>query len=553
MIDVRTAVEDDAPWIRDIIEASYREDYPYPEFYDVDALRRMILSDKELVLVAVDSELGRPVGTASVILEIGAYTDLVGEFGRLAVLPEYRNQGIGGLLVDERIDRVKDRLHVGLIEGRVRHPFTQRLARRHGFDVVGYLPLKIPFGPTRESMSVHVRYFGPALDLRRNHPRIVSDVYPLATCALDNISVRPDLIVDDDSPPYPPGTDYSLHELTTDGYADLLRIERGRVKNREIFGPLKLEYGAFQLQKADSRYLLARRGDLLVGGIGFRIDPHEGAARVFELIALQDNAIPFLLNAFVERAPAEWDAHYAEIDVSAYAPRMQRTLLSLGFAPAAYIPAGAFARVERVDLVRMARLFVPLKETVSLVSPTRELAEIVLNAFKRRDVEPRLEETLDRVHLFHGLSTADRRWMAAAFGYRVFDPSTIIFRQDDPSGEMYVLLEGRVAVSTEESQGLVGRVGPGECLGENALLTETPHSATAVAETRVEAATITGSDLDRLVARRPALGTMLYKNLARGLGDKLRRTTSGGTVSPAPEVGSGRRPPGTRARTRVED
>ena len=527
MISVRTAVEADAPWIRDIVEASYGRDYAYPEFYDVDQLRKMILSDSELVLVAVDSDAGHPVGTASVVLEIGAYTDLVGEFGRLAVHPDWRHRGIGGRLLDERVDRVKDRLHIGLIEGRVGHPFTQRLAHHHGFSTVGYLPLKILFGAVRESMSVHVRYFGAALELRRNHPRITPDVFPLAAAAEENVSIPLDVIVDDDSLPYPSDGDFDLEELTTEGYADLLRIERGRVKNREIFGPLRLDYGAFQLKAAHSRYLLARQTQRVMGAVGFTLDDHERTARVFELITLREEAIPFLLREFTHRARDEFGACYAEIDVSAFAPRMQRTLLALGYAPAAYIPAMAFHEVERLDVVKMARLFVPLEEDVVLASPTRELAELVLQAFTKREVEPRVSDALDHLHLFDGLSEEHRRSIASAFAYRTFEAETAVFEVGEPAMEMYVILSGDIRVHVPGAVAHVGIVGAGECLGETALLTEAPHSATAVPVGRVEAAAISSADLNALVRRWPAIGVVLFRNLARGLGEKLRRMDLG--------------------------
>ena len=60
--------------------------------------------------------------------------------------------------------------------------------------------------------------------------------------------MKPDAIVDEEAVAYPPGSAYSLQELTTEGYAALLRIERGRVRNREIFGPLRLHYGLFLVQ-----------------------------------------------------------------------------------------------------------------------------------------------------------------------------------------------------------------------------------------------------------------------------------------------------------------
>ena len=87
MIGIRVASEEDAPSIREIFESTYGEDYAYPEFYEEPFLKKLIYSDDTLVLVAEDEEKGKVVGTASVVLESGAYTDLVGEFGRLAVHP----------------------------------------------------------------------------------------------------------------------------------------------------------------------------------------------------------------------------------------------------------------------------------------------------------------------------------------------------------------------------------------------------------------------------------------------------------------------------------
>ena len=79
-------------------------------------MTRLVYSDDSLLLVAEDAETGHVVGTASVDLEVGAHSDLVGEFCRLAVHPNYRNRGIARLLMSERLQRVQDRLQVGLVE-----------------------------------------------------------------------------------------------------------------------------------------------------------------------------------------------------------------------------------------------------------------------------------------------------------------------------------------------------------------------------------------------------------------------------------------------------
>jgi GNAT superfamily N-acetyltransferase len=334
MFDIREALAADAGAIREIFLAAYGTDYPNPLYYDVPQLTRMIYSDDTLVLVAEETGTGRILGTASVILEVGAYADLVGEFGRLVVLPEARQHGVAGRLMSERIRRVRERLHVGFIEARVTHPFSLKVAESHGFAPVGFLPLKLVLGE-RENLVPLVQHFGSALELRNNHPRILPEIHPLAHLALEHCGLSPDAIVDEESPAYPPGGDFAVQALTTEGYSALLRIERGRVRRREIFGPSRLHYGFFKLQARNSRYLIAREGGRIVGAVGFTVDAAEQVVRIFELIALHDPVVRFLLAELERRCREEWQMCYIEADVSAHAPRMQRTLLELNFLPAA--------------------------------------------------------------------------------------------------------------------------------------------------------------------------------------------------------------------------
>jgi CRP-like cAMP-binding protein len=87
---------------------------------------------------------------------------------------------------------------------------------------------------------------------------------------------------------------------------------------------------------------------------------------------------------------------------------------------------------------------------------------------------------------------------------------------------MYILLSGCVGIYVGDDD-RIGHVCVGECVGEVALLTGTNHSANAVAEGTVEVAVMTENDLKRLVRLRPDIGVLLYQNVARDLGSKLRR------------------------------
>lgn len=78
----------------------------------------------------------------------------------------------------------------------------------------------------------------------------------------------------------------------------------------------------------------------------------------------------------------------------------------------------------------------------------------------------------------------------------------------------------------------VGSVGEGELLGEVSLLRKTPHTATAIAEGRVEAAAVRHNDLNELLQQRCDIGVVLFRNLAAGLSSKLSRTDAFLSIKP---------------------
>jgi hypothetical protein len=368
------------------------------------------------------------------------------------------------------------------------------------------------------------RHFGDALGLRRNHPRILPEAYPLAHLALENCALVPDLIVDEAATAYPPEGPYIVEELTTEGYAALLRIARGRVRHREIFGPVRLHYGIFKLQARRSRYLIARENGQIVGALGFLLDPLDHAVRIFELISLHDGVIRPLLDHLERACREEWGGSLIEVDVSAHAPRMQRTLLELGLLPVAYVPALVFDEVERLDVVKMLRLPAPPQVATGGLSPRcRAVAELVLRHFRSRSVLPQVAAAVGRLPFFAGLSAEQVARLAGVCGVTTFEPGEVIFRQGQADGRMYVVLQGEVAVAVTGAAEPVGKVGGGECLGEMSLLTAAAHSATATARTRVETAVLEHEDLAELIRLRPDIGLHIYRNLALGIGQKLKR------------------------------
>lgn len=521
MIRIREADSTDVEQIRDIFYATYGEHYAYPQYYDVQVLNKLVYGDDTLLLVAEDTESGQLVGTASVLLHVGAYADLVGEFGRLAVRPECRGQHVGGQLMEGRLNHVQDKLHVGIVENRAVHPYSQHISAAHGFVPVGFVPLKLMLA-RRENIALFTRHFGDALKLRRNNPRLIPEAYQLASLALENCKLPRDVIVDEESAAYPHDDRFELDEFTTEGYSTLLHFERGRVSRREIFGPLRLHYGLFQLRARHSTYLVARQHGEIVGAVGFTIDDVEKTARIFELISVNEAPIRCLMERLVAICPERWGTEQFEVDVSAYAPRMQRTLLELGFLPVAYLPALVFHQVERLDALKMVRLAVPFDlGEIHLHETVQPIADVVIGSFSSREVQPQVAAAIAELPLFRGLNEEQARRLAAVCTTREIAAGETITAENESKGEIYLILEGDADVCVNGKQ--VGSLHVGDCVGELSLLGRQEHSATTRATSPVVAAVLTHDGAEELTRTRPDIGLVMYRNVAMGLGEKLRR------------------------------
>ena len=125
--------------------------------------------------------------------------------------------------------------------------------------------------------------------------------------------------------------------------------------------------------------------------------------------------------------------------------------------------------------------------------------------------------------LFRGLEAGQADAVAAGCRIVEWARDETLFCQGDASRALYILLEGRVSIVVGNGREPLGQVGAGDTVGEVSLITGEPHSATARAVEPVRAAVWTREELERCTAAQPQIGFLLYRNLAVGLGRKLRR------------------------------
>ena len=151
------------------------------------------------------------------------------------------------------------------------------------------------------------------------------------------------------------------------------------------------------------------------------------------------------------------------------------------------------------------------------------MADAVLRQFRSREVQPRIVQAVQGLPLFGGLNAEQFNRLAGVCRLTSFEPGEAVFRQGQAGHEMHVVLQGEVAIALADSDAVVGVVRAGECLGEMSLLTAAAHSATATALSPIETAVLGHQDLAELIRLRPDIGLHLYKNLAVGMGEKLKR------------------------------
>jgi CRP/FNR family transcriptional regulator, cyclic AMP receptor protein len=100
---------------------------------------------------------------------------------------------------------------------------------------------------------------------------------------------------------------------------------------------------------------------------------------------------------------------------------------------------------------------------------------------------------------------------------RICEAGETIFREYDMGSEMFVVLEGEVALTI--GQNVVETLGAGEPFGEMALIDQAPRVATATAKTACKLAVIPEKRFLFMVQTTPQFALQIMKVMA----DRLRK------------------------------
>ena len=112
----------------------------------------------------------------------------------------------------------------------------------------------------------------------------------------------------------------------------------------------------------------------------------------------------------------------------------------------------------------------------------------------------------------------------------------VIFTEGEAGSTMYVVIQGRAEISVGGQN--VGSAGPGALLGEMALVSSTPRSATVVAGTECKLVSVDARQFDLLVRESPEFARHVMTLMA----ERLRNTNARLQQALAELAPRGRRP-----------
>ena len=127
---------------------------------------------------------------------------------------------------------------------------------------------------------------------------------------------------------------------------------------------------------------------------------------------------------------------------------------------------------------------------------------------------------LRKLAIFAGLEQAEYELLVKACYVESLGQGHFLFKQGESGHELYILLHGRMRVQSSHS-GVIGVLGPGEIVGEMAVVRRAPRSASVIAESDALLFRIRQSDLDLILGKAPRISYLLMRNIAAVLAERL--------------------------------
>ncbi len=152
------------------------------------------------------------------------------------------------------------------------------------------------------------------------------------------------------------------------------------------------------------------------------------------------------------------------------------------------------------------------------------------NVFKGLSAKDRaFYELLKSIPIFQDLNRREFHKVESILHRRTWGSDEVIVKEGDPGVGMYIIVSGEVKIvqkgddgSAQELATLVG----GDFFGEQALLDQSPRTASAIAVEPCSAIGFFRPDLMELIESNPRLGLKIVMRLSQMISTRLRQTNT---------------------------
>ena len=123
------------------------------------------------------------------------------------------------------------------------------------------------------------------------------------------------------------------------------------------------------------------------------------------------------------------------------------------------------------------------------------------------------------IPIFTDLSTEDLELVASIAREEWYPQNTAISRQGEEGNVMFVIVEGGLHVirTTNGSDQVLAQRGPGDFVGEMAVIESAPRLATLLTQSDVRVLAIDGETFKGILRERPDVSFAVLRNLSRRL------------------------------------
>ncbi|MFC1850981.1 Crp/Fnr family transcriptional regulator, partial [candidate division CSSED10-310 bacterium] len=183
-----------------------------------------------------------------------------------------------------------------------------------------------------------------------------------------------------------------------------------------------------------------------------------------------------------------------------------------------------FEKVERIDVVRMAKITCPFDlGEMKLLESGKQVCSLVEKGFETKMAGITIAANVANTILFKNLSEGDLYHLGRISRIKKFPAGTPLAKEGDEANSIFLIVSGEVEVRKQEK--VISVQKDGFLIGEMSLVDDAPRSADLIVTQNSTIIDVNIKQLKRLMDIRPRLGSVVSMNLAKSLSSKLRMTS----------------------------